>query len=49
MYDKEPLPKYRYRPVLYLGVTAPMWGGAALATFILAVLLYCLLTHRIPV
>jgi|GEM_PF-3817468 len=48
MYDKEPSPKYKPRPSLYLGVSTPMWSGALAFTVVLAVLLYCLLTHRIP-
>ena len=48
MFDKQPLQFYKPRPILYLGVTMPMWTGAAAATFVLAVILYCLLTHRIP-
>jgi hypothetical protein len=48
MFDKEPRPQYKPRPVLYLGVTLPMWSGALVVTLVLAVLLYCLLTHRIP-
>jgi hypothetical protein len=48
MYDKQPWPQYKSRPVLYLGVTVPMWVGAAVATLVLAVALFCLLTHQIP-
>ncbi len=49
MYDKAPTPQYKHRPVLYLGVTVPIWSGALVVTLVLAVLLYCLLTHRIPI
>ncbi len=48
MFDKQPLPLYKPRPVLYHGVSVPMWSGAAVATLVLVVILYCLLTHRIP-
>lgn len=48
MFDKQPQPVYKPRPFLYLGVSMPLWSGAAVATLVLAVILYCLLTHRIP-
>ncbi|MCI0358325.1 MAG: hypothetical protein L0211_07575 [Planctomycetaceae bacterium] len=49
MYERQTRPKYKPRPVLYLGVTMPMWSGALAVTVVLAVVLYCLLTHRIPI
>ena len=40
---------YRRRPKLYYGVSARLWSGALAAAIILGSLVYCLLTHRIPI
>jgi hypothetical protein len=42
-------PKYKFRPTLYGGLSAPMWSGALVVTGLILVALYCLLTNRIPV
>jgi len=49
MFDKVPLPRYKPRTILYLGVSAHLWSGALAVVVCIAVALYCLLTHRIPV
>jgi hypothetical protein len=41
--------RYKRRPAQYLGVSPLLWSGTAAIAAVLAVILYCLLTHRIPV
>lgn len=49
MFDKLPLPRYKPRTTLYLGVSASLWSGTLVVAVCIVVALYCLLTHRIPV
>ena len=49
MKTQRPEPKYKFRPTLYCGLSAPMWSGAVVVAGLIVVALYCLLTHRIPV
>ena len=37
------------RPTLYLGISPAYWSGTAFVALVLAGVLYCLLTHRVPV
>ena len=48
MFDKEPFPSYKPRRVLYGDMTVPMWSGVIVIALFLAIAIFCLLTHRIP-
>jgi hypothetical protein len=40
---------YKPRTKLYFGVSGALWSGAVAVAAMIALALYCLLTHRIPV
>jgi hypothetical protein len=48
MFTHQVAPAYKPRTKLYFGVSGPLWSGALAVAALIAVALYCLLTHRIP-
>ena len=48
MYTHRAASAYKPRPKLYFGMTAALWSGAMAVAALIALALFCLLTHRIP-